>query len=63
MCHLHATRQVRFSNNGANVKVYRYFDRKGNPFFGFDCPHGNIQYNHWYGWGGSVLTNRSKGDH
>ncbi|MCI6013424.1 MAG: hypothetical protein MRZ09_00355 [Coprobacillus sp.] len=49
MCHLHATRQVRFSNNGANVKGYRYFDRKGNPFFGFDCPHGNIQYNHWYG--------------
>ena len=63
MYHLHATRQVRFSNNGANVKGYRYFDRKGNPFFDFDYPHGNIQYNHWHGWGGPGLTNRSKGDH
>ena len=59
----HATRQVRFSNNGANVKGYRYFDRKGNPFFDFDYPHGNVQYNHWHGWGGPGLTNRSKRDH
>ena len=29
----------------------------------FDYPHGNIQYNHWHGWGGPGLTNRSKGDH
>ena len=63
MYHLHATRQVRYSNNGANVKGYRYFDRKGNPFFDFDYPHGNIRYNHWHGWNGPGLTNRSVHDH
>ena len=63
MYHLHATRQVRFSNNGANVKGYRYFDRKGNPFFDFDYPHGNIRHNHWHGWNGPGLTNRSVHDH
>ena len=63
MYHLHATRQVRFSNNGVNVKGYRYFDRKCNPFFDFDYPHGKIKYNHWHGWYGPGLTNRSKGEH
>ena len=50
-----------YIRNGVNG--YRYLDRKGNPFFDFDYPHGNIHYNHWHGWDGPGLTNRTKGDH
>lgn len=63
MYHLHATRKVRYDHSGVKVQGYRYFDRKGDPFFDFDYPHANIRYNHWHGWNGPGLTNRSKHDH
>ena len=58
---LHATREIRLNHSGTEVNGYRYFDRKGNPFFDFDYPHNNIPYNHWHGWDGPGLTNRTRG--
>ena len=59
---LHATREIRFNHSGTEIRGYRYRDRKGNPFFDFDYPHKDIPYNHWHGWDGPRLTNRT-GDH
>ena len=63
MYHLHATRKVRYDHSGVKVQGYRYFDRKGDPFFDFDYPHATIRYNHWHGWNGPGLTNRSEHDY
>ena len=60
---LHATRIIRYSKNGLSIKGYRYYDRKGNPFFDFDYPHGNVEHNHWHGWAGPGLNGRTDGQH
>ena len=56
---LHATRQIRLSHNGTETKGSRYFNKNGDPFFDFDYPHNNIKKNHWHGWNGPGLTNRT----
>ena len=39
----------------------RYFDNKGNYFFDFDYPHGNVKDSHWHGLPGGMMKNRTKG--
>ena len=56
---LHSTRQIRLSHDGTTTKGYRYFDKKGDAFFDFDYPHNKIRKNHWHGWNGPGLTNRT----
>ena len=59
---LHKTRTVRIGKNN-EIDGYRYYDIAGEPLFDFDYAHGGkINYNHFHGWGGPDLTNRTK-DH
>ena len=59
---LHATREPRLGYDN-QPNGYRYYDEKGDPFFDFDYPHGNIRYNHWHGWNGPGLTGRTDREH
>jgi len=61
--HLHATRELRIGYDGVSPKGYRYSDLKGRPLYDFDCPHGNINFNHYHGWAGPGLTGRTSGQH
>jgi hypothetical protein len=63
MYRLHITREVRMAYDGISIKGYRYKNANNEYFFDFDYPHGNITYNHWHGWNGPGLTNRTKHDH
>ncbi len=60
--HLHSTREAIYGRNGS-LNRYRYFDLKGNPFYDYDFPHGNIKFIHYHGWEGPGLKGRTSGEH
>lgn len=59
--HLRATRQVRLGYDG-QPNGYRYKTMNGK-MYDFDYPHGNIKIDHYHGWNGPGLTNRTDGLH